>query len=362
MSSPANWRSEGEPPGEIEEFWRELAGTRDTVRFDEYVAGCLYHPLVGFYSRSGRSGRDGDFLTSPEVGPLFGTLVARAVEAWWEQIGRPDPFAVVEVGAGRGTLAAEVLGEVGEACAEALRYRLVEVSAPQLEIARARLEGVRGVGFGSEWPPARRTVGPEAHVVIANELLDNLAFRVLQSTVDGWDELHVGMVDGELVEILLPVTGEVPFPRLPPGVRIPWQVEAATWVERTLAVEGLRRLVCFDYARTTAEMAPRRWWEWVRTYRGHRRGSHPLESPGRQDITCDVALDQLPGRPTVVTQAEFLREAGLDEITAEAERIWLEGAARGDLEALAARSSLSEARALTDPGGLGGFKVIQWVR
>ena len=57
----------------------------------------------------GRAGRRGDFITSPEVGPLFGAVVARALDAWWAEAGEPDVFTVVEAGAGPGTLARSVL-------------------------------------------------------------------------------------------------------------------------------------------------------------------------------------------------------------------------------------------------------------
>jgi SAM-dependent MidA family methyltransferase len=89
---------------------RELAGS-GRLTFAEYVESALYDPDDGFYATGGRAGR-GDFLTSPEVGPLFGALVGRALDAVWGALGRPDPFVVVEVGAGPGTLARTV--RVGE--------------------------------------------------------------------------------------------------------------------------------------------------------------------------------------------------------------------------------------------------------
>ena len=63
----------------------------------------------GFYASGGRAGRRGDFITSPEVGPLFGAVLARAIDAWWNELGRPSDFAVVEAGAGPGTLARAIL-------------------------------------------------------------------------------------------------------------------------------------------------------------------------------------------------------------------------------------------------------------
>ena len=162
------------------------------VRFDRFVEAALYDPDSGFFATGGGAGRAGaDFLTSPEVGPLFGAVVARWLDARWHELGRPDPFVVVEAAAGRGALALAVLA-ASPACAGALRYLCVERSAvlrdrqrEHLPI-RSPLEVVDGslpgplVGQLAELPD-----GPFDGVVIANELLDNLAFRLLERTPTG---------------------------------------------------------------------------------------------------------------------------------------------------------------------------------
>ncbi|HET7719837.1 MAG TPA: SAM-dependent methyltransferase, partial [Acidimicrobiales bacterium] len=89
--------------------------------FEQVVELALYHPTFGFYETGGSAGRSGDFLTSPEVGPLFGAVLARALDAWWSELGQPAPFTVVEAGAGRGALAKAVLA-AEPACRPALRY------------------------------------------------------------------------------------------------------------------------------------------------------------------------------------------------------------------------------------------------
>ena len=83
--------------------------------------------------------------------------------------------------------------------------------------------------------------------------------------------------------------------------------------------------------------------------------------PGDQDITADVALDQLPEPDVVRSQAQFLHRWGIDELVAEGRRAWAEAAAAPDLAALAMRSRVREAEALLDPAGLGGFTVAEWV-
>ncbi|MER3452968.1 MAG: hypothetical protein C4344_04775, partial [Acidimicrobiia bacterium] len=83
-----------------------------------------------------------------------------------------------------------------------------------------------------------------------------------------------------------------------------------------------------------------------------------------QDITCEVAVDQLTAvRPPTADrdQAAFLRAFGIEELAAGARAVWRARAHLGDLEAVRARSRVHEAEALTDPTGLGAFRVLEWV-
>ncbi len=266
-------------------------------------------------------------------------MLARALDVWWSELGEPDPFTVVEAGAGRGALAKAVV-TAEPACGPALRYVAVE-----------RSRALRSLNPGSvETMPDEPFTG----VIVANELLDNLPFGLLERTADGWAEIRV---DGELREVLVPVAHDLDAPA---GARIPVQRAASEWVERARRLAD--RVVVVDYADTTASMARRPWTEWVRTYRGHGRGGHPLADLGAQDVTCEVAVDQLPPATSNRSQADFLRAHGLEELVEEARRAWQERAQIGDLQALVARSRVTEAAALTDPAGLGAFRVLEWVQ
>src|SRR4051794_24804671 len=117
----------------IADLVAERARRFGPLPFDEVVELALYDPEHGFYSSGGEAGRGGHFLTSPEVGPLFGAALAMALDAWWRHLGEPDPYVVVEAGAGTGTLAKGVL-EAAPACSAALRYVLVERSERLREI------------------------------------------------------------------------------------------------------------------------------------------------------------------------------------------------------------------------------------
>jgi SAM-dependent MidA family methyltransferase len=145
---------------------------------------------------------------------------------------------------------------------------------------------------------------------------------------------------------------------------VPLQAAARAWLRDALAVAGHGgRVAVVDYATTTADMAARSPSDWLRTYRGHARGGALLDDLGAQDVTCEVAVDQLalvrpPSSDT--SQDEWLRIHGLDDLVDEARRTWAERAHRGDLAALAARSRVTEAEALTDRSGLGAFRVLEW--
>jgi SAM-dependent MidA family methyltransferase len=147
------------------------------------------------------------------------------------------------------------------------------------------------------------------------------------------------------------------------GARIPLQHRARMWLRQAMACLSRGRVVVIDYGDTTPSLARRPWTEWVRTYRRHGRGGHPLKDLGQQDLTCEVAFDQLAAaRPPANdrSQAEFLRAHGLDELVDAARRGWEERASIGDLHALTARSRVTEAAALSDPAGLGAFGVFEW--
>ncbi len=120
-------------------------------------------------------------------------------------------------------------------------------------------------------------------------------------------------------------------------------------------------MIAIDYATPiTAMLAGRPYRDWLRTYRGNERGGHYLAEPGTQDITIDVPIDQLPEPDAVRSQAQFLQLWGIDDLVAEGKRVWDEQAARPGLEAMRMRSRVSEAEALLDPAGLGGFLVAEW--
>lgn len=369
------------------------------IPFDRFVDAALYDEDGGFYAAGGGAGRAGrDFVTSPEVGVLFGALVARFLDRAWDELSRADPFVVVDAGAGRGRLAADVL-RADPACSRALRYVLVERSAA-LRAAQRELLTFEPAdrAFGpavreepDEAPTPVEGIGPivtslpelpaielPAGVVIANELLDNLPFGIVERVRDRWTEVRVGLGDDGFVEVAVPASPEIAAAAddvaagatIPAGARLPVPMAIVDWIDACAHVLRRGFLVVIDYADAAASLAARPQEEWLRTYRGHQRGGAPLAAPGAQDITATVPAEHLvahAGRAGFrlvdrTTQAEWLAALGIDELVDDARGLWRERAAVGDLEAIAARSRVSEAAALTDPSGLGAHSVFVFAK
>ena len=306
----------------------------------------------GFYSTTGRAGRRGDFITSPEVGPLFGHVVSQAIDAVWKRLGEPSGFQIVEVGAGPGTLARSILAASPQSLVNG-SYVAVEVSAEQRTL---HPEGVQS----TDVMPSNIEHG----VVIANELLDNLPFD-LWVYDDGWRNAYVIQQGDGFAELLK--TQDVPAclpSRVPHGSRAPVHIKATEWLRNVLDNLSSGSVFIIDYCTPlTAEVASMPWREWLRTYAGHERGAHYLRNPGEQDITTQVCIDQLAAvrEPDAVrTQAQFLQLWGIDELVEEGKQVWTENAARPTLAAIKMRSRVTEAEALLDTTGLGNFMVLEW--
>ena len=350
------------------------------IPFDAFMELALYDADDGFFARGRGPGRAGrDFITSPEVGPLFGACVARALDGWWDELAAPDPFLVVEAGAGPGRLAREVL-RAEPRCLPALRYVLVERSSQQRAAQRELLQ----------IEPADEALGPFVHrttedepvpveaagpvfaaipdlpalpvtgVVVANELLDNLPFGIAEYDGEQWREVRVALDGDRFVELLVPTDDPPGVAEISPGTRVPIPRGIDEWFAECGHTLQHGIVVLVDY------MAPAPRPDWLRTYRNQARGASPLEDPGTQDITADVLIPQLELAAhragftirSVEPQAQWLGALGIDELVAEGDRTWEEGAARGDLDALAGRSRRREAEALTDPDGLGAHTVV----
>jgi SAM-dependent MidA family methyltransferase len=342
-------------PSAADSITAAIQAAGGAISFEQYMGLALYGE-GGFYQAGGKAGRRGDFITSPEVGPLFAAVVARYLDDCWNEMGCPSSFDVVEVGAGPGTLARGIF-DAQPKCISAMKYVAVEISEAQRALHPNFVESV-------EQFPDRTIQG----VVLANELLDNLPFKLF--VYDGeWMEAFVGLGDGgKFVEVLRSVENipEV-LPLIAPlGSRAPIQTAASKWLLNVSQKLSRGRVLVFDYcSESTSEIAVTPWREWLRTYKDHERGSHYLIEPGSQDITTQVMIDQLRETIpaiTLSTQSIWLKDWGISGLVEIGSRYWNDLRALPDVKALKMFSRSNEAPILTNESGLGSFGVISLYR
>ena len=330
---------------------RSTAG--GAMPFDVHGARAVRRARASTASRRGLRPA-GAATSSPRrrSGPLFGAVVARFLDAEWERLGRPDPFTVVDAGAGPGTLARAV------------------ARRPTGLLRRAALRRRRGLGGAAGPPPGRGRVRadlpPRARSTAwssptscsttcrSGSPCSTRAGARPTSTLDRYGRLRRGPV-GAVRSGARRSSGARPYGArapLPDARRPGWPTHAALLNTGRAAVHRLRRAV--------DGRAGRPWRDWLRTYRVHERGDHYLPRPGqpghhrrrRPRSAAGTRRRSFAGPvPAAVghRRAGGRRRAGLDR-----------QAARPDLAAMRMRSRVSEAEALLDPSGLGRFLVAEW--
>lgn len=316
------------------------------IPFERFMELALYHREFGYYRRRGRIGRQGDFLTSPAVHPMFGWAVAGWCRVVWERLGRPAPFTIFEPGAGEGFLARAVLDWAAGRdpdFARAIRYVALEPHSP-------------GDDPRVEWrvPP----VEPARYgVVVANELFDAFPVRLFEGSPRGPVEIYVRWDGERFVEERGPIATMDDAPaegrfEVNPGA-FPAMASLCRLVERGA-------VLVFDYGYPQEELwAPWRTQGTLLCFYRHTVHEDPYIHVGEQDLTAHVNLSELlaaveeagmqPWGP--VSQREFLYSVGLSGLVE---------AARGDLQEYFTRRRALEQ--LTDGAGLGRIRVIAGTR
>jgi hypothetical protein len=231
----------------------ERIRTGGPLPYDAFMRLVLYHPDGGYYATR-VPGSGSDYGTSPSLTPRFGRLVARELGAMWDALGRPDPFTVVEAGAGRADLAAGVLESAGR-FGGALRWRFIERFAEVADLQRRRLGAL---AVSAEWSEHLRP-GAEAPAgcgcVLAHEVLDNFPVHVLEIARSGdVCEVYVGEDRGRLVEQFGPLSdpglrsaAEAAAAALAPGHRLEVNLDLDGWVGEAAAAVARGYLLIVDY-------------------------------------------------------------------------------------------------------------------
>ena len=288
---------------------------------------CLYAPGLGYYRNAApKFGAAGDFVTAPEISDRFGACLARQVAQVLDQV--PDG-AVLEVGAGSGRLAAQMLRALAE-LEPAPPYLVLEPSA---ELRRRQDRHLREQGFGGRvrWLEDFPDPGLRG-VVVANEVIDALPASRLEVTDGALREAQVGWRDGTfhlewgppspaLASAWETIRRDLEVP-LPPGYVCEVQLAAPAWVEAMAARIARGMLLLIDYGYPRRELYhPERDTGTLACHYRHRVHHDPFHLPGLQDLSVHVDFSALARAGEAAglkvagftTQADFLLATGLLE-------------------------------------------------
>lgn len=336
----------------------------DGVSFRHFMAMALYEPGLGYYT-SDRVvlGREGDYLTSPEVSPLFGAMLGRQLREMWEALDRPAPFDLVEAGAGSGVLARDVLfwaSRTAPEVFEAIHYTIVEISESLRARQRSRL-GAGGFAGKVRW--LDELPMDITGVIFSNELLDAMPVHRVAVEDDKLRAVYVTW-DGERFgeELRAPPPDVIAYfdaigVRPAEGSRAEVNLAALDWIR--CAARSLHRgfVLTIDYGYAADELyAPWRTDGTLLCFYRHNPSSDPYVRIGRQDMTSHIDITSVrragesAGLTTLglVSQSEFLANLGIGEAMQPPEGGELE-------EYFARRRAVTE---LLDPGGLGRIRVL----
>ena len=379
-------------PTVAERAIRRRIARQGPITFAEYMARALYGP-GGYYTRNGAGS---DYYTSPQVHPAFGALLAVQLFRFWRLLDRPDPFFVIEPGAGDGLLGRDIsnaAAHLPEGFPGSLRYVAVD--------RRPGDRGARGPAFTEIAGDARRL--PFRNVtgcIISNELLDALPVRRVRMERGALRELYVGIesdvadgYEGQLVEIAGdPSTPDLERRLSDLGVNLSDGQTAEIcrqldgWAASAAAALDAGFVLTIDYGRSAVDLydPAQRPHGTLVTYRSHRQTDSPLVDPGRQDITAQVDFTSVrlagerAGLSTLgnLSQGRFLTRLGLQAIrrngpppdTGGGGWITIPIDPEGALPEILAESFppqpddsrdwLTGLTHLARPGGLGDFRVL----
>lgn len=271
------------------------------ITFAEYMDTCLYDPQHGYYTRANQDSRR-DYFTSVDVRPLFTRLVARQFHQMWDQLGCPDPFALVEAGAGTGAFAKEALDFLWDSCPEfysTLHYTLVERSNVRRDMQTSALEAhfARGAASASAQLPHDVSCG----CIFSNELFDAMPVHRVIGPAGNEREILVDLGADGLCEAIKPLSS----PRLAEylaqqGIALAEDqqaeicLEACDWIEA--AGRSLKRgfVLTIDYGHLARELYDGRHMRGtLLAYTRHRAGENYFQAPGQQDLTAHVNFTAL---------------------------------------------------------------------
>lgn len=343
------------------------------MTFERFMEMALYYPRLGYYtSERERIGPEGDFYTSPDLHPIFGRVMAGQLYEMWLLLGRPEYWQLVEYGAGKGSLARDILLALAKDHPESfktLTYSIIEAGPyfiqnqqKMLEEAGMSREKVKWVHHPSSTHAGEGITG----VFLSNELVDALPFHRVRHGADGLKEIYVDHQQHQWVELeddpsdpYLSRYFEEEGVVLETGQAAEVNLRSRSWLQEISDNLSRGFVLTIDYGGRSEDLYSRKRFQGtMRCFRRHRLVESPYEAIGGQDITASVNFSSLmrwgeafglkPG--PLLTQSEFLMNAGILELAGNHDDYTYDHDFYSTAEAV---------KKLVLPGGMGSvFKVL----
>jgi SAM-dependent MidA family methyltransferase len=355
-----------------------IAATPDQrITFAEYMDLVLYHPQYGYYSSGTvEIGSQGDFFTSSSLGADFGELLAEQLVEIWQILGHSNPFWLVEMGAGSGVLASDILAYLKQNYSDffkAIEYIIIEQAEglinQQQELLKVWLEENNQKLSWKSWSDIKEEsiIG----CLFSNELVDALPVHQVAIASGQLKEIYVTYWEGKLTEIIDDLSTSkladyfklidvnLPSDDYPEGYRTEVNLSALDWLETVSKKLKRGYLLTIDYGYNARRYYhPQRNRGTLQCYYQHRRHNNPYINIGYQDITAHVDFTALERQGELCSlqkigftqQGMFLMALGLGDRLCD-----LSSGKYHFQQVLQRRDALHQ---LIDPAGLGGFAVL----
>ena len=306
----------------LEKIIQKKVKEKGPIALSEYMSLALTHPLYGYHMKKDPLGRNGDFITAPEISQVFGELIGLWAASTWKQMSKPQLTHLIECGPGRGTLMGDFLRatKLMANFRSTINLHLLETSP----VLKKRQQGLLKTSSPA-WHKNMRTVPPGPTILIANEFLDSLPVQQVMKTTNGWVERLIGLKNDKLVFVEgKPIKTEQLI-----SWNIPINAKVGAIFEISHSNIEFAEQVCtrLDYNSGYALIIDYGYWEsnGMETFQGVRKHSFadPMACPGDIDLTTHVNFGVLAsyvrdrGHTAAgpISQATFLKRLGVRERT-----------------------------------------------
>ncbi|WP_019961306.1 class I SAM-dependent methyltransferase [Woodsholea maritima] len=290
-----------------------------------YMAEALFDPMGGFYATKDPLGAGADFITAPEISQMFGELIGLWVLQCWDDLGRPDPFNLIELGPGKGTMMADALraARMMPDFLAATTVTLVEAS-PALKMVQGQT--LSGCHVPLNWADSLEKAPQGPAIILGNEFLDCLPIRQALRHEGAWYERCIALDPAKIGKLAFyrgPQLAEHDIDLIPAPLR---DAPEGSLVEIRpgdhQVIEALKarfahspgRALFIDYGPCRSEAG-----DSLQALRAHEKVS-PLDRPGTADLTAHVDFAELSRLATSaglevqgpVVQEQFLKALGIE--------------------------------------------------